>query len=61
MSGSSLEALPDIWQWSGGPPKCSKAPTGSPVVVGWPSQMSGSGREALTDVQEWSGDPPGCP
>ena len=61
MSGSGLEALPDVWEWSGGPPGC-------PVVVGKPSWMSGrpsrmskSGREALADVREWSGGPAVCP
>ena len=63
MSESGREALLDVWEWSGGPPGCSK-------VVGRPSRKSGSGREALldvrklsggvTDVQEWSGGPPEC-
>ena len=47
MSGSVWEALPDVREWSGGPPKC-------PVVVGRPSQMSGCGREALLIDREWS-------
>ena len=61
MSGSvwetltgDWEALPDEWEWSGGPPGC-------PGVVGRPSRMSGSGREALPDDPKWSGDPPECP
>ena len=40
MSGSGLEALPDVREWSGGPPEC-------PGVVGRPFRMSRSGREAL--------------
>ena len=64
MSGSGLDALLDIQEWSGSLPKCLK-------VVGRPSQMSWSGREALPvvwecwealhNVLEWSGGPPGCP
>ena len=54
MFGSGREALPDVWEWSGGPPRCSG-------VVGRPSQMSGSGRESLPKVQKWSEDPPECP
>ena len=46
MSGSSRDALPDVWQWSGGP-------SGRQGVVGRPSQMSGRGREAFPDVREW--------
>ena len=51
MSGSGSEALPDVWEWSGGPPGC-------PGVVGRPFQMNGSGSEALPDVWEWLGGPP---
>ena len=57
MSGSGREVLPDVQEWSGGPPGCLG-------VVGSPSKMSGSGREApqmsgsgqesLKDVREWS-------
>ena len=47
MSGSSRDALQDVWEWSGGPPRC-------PVVVGRPSWLSKSGWEALQVVQEWS-------
>ena len=47
------EALTNIWEWSGGPPGCSK-------LVGRPSRMFGSGRETLPNVPEWSGVPPGC-
>ena len=45
MFGSSQDAFPEVWEWSG-------APTGSPEVVGRPSRMCGSGRVTLTDVQE---------
>ena len=45
MSGSGLEALPDVLVWSG-------LPSGCPGVVLRPSGMSGSGREALTHVWE---------
>ena len=37
MSESGRDALPDVREWSGGPPGC-------PGVVGRPCQMSGSGR-----------------
>ena len=47
----SLVILPDVREWSGGPPGC-------PGIVGWPSRMSGSGRDSLPNVQEWSGNPP---
>ena len=51
MSGSGLEALPNVRELSEGPPGC-------PVVVGRLSRMSVSGREALPDVRKWSGGPP---
>ena len=68
MSGSGwdaftgvLDALPDVQEWSGGPPGC-------PGVVGKPSRMFESGRESLPDVRKWSGGshvwsggPPRCP
>ena len=70
MTGSSRNALPDVWEWSGGPPRCpscwkalpgvrecSKGPPRRAEVVGRPSRMSGSGRVADPDVQEWSGGP----
>ena len=51
MSGSGREALPtgwvalpDVWEWSGGPPEY-------PRVVGRPSRMSASGREAFPHVR----------
>ena len=44
MPGSGRDALPDVWEWSGGLRGC-------PGVVGRPSQMSGSVREALKDAQ----------
>ena len=40
MSGSGQDALSDVREWSGYPPKC-------PVVVGTPSRMSMSGWETL--------------
>ena len=45
MSWSSLEALPDVREWSIGPPGCQG-------VVGRHSRMSVSGWEALPDVRE---------
>ena len=48
------EALPDVREWSVGPPGCLG-------VVGSPSRMSECNREALPDVREWSGVPPKCP
>ena len=64
MSRSGQEDLPDVREWSVGPPGC-------PEIVLIPyrmfartsrifgsglnaSRMSGSGREALPDVREWS-------
>ena len=52
--GSGRENLPDVQEWSGGPP-------GSSGVIGRSSRMSGSGREALRYVLEWSADHPGRP
>ena len=64
MSWSGREALPNVWELSGGPHGC-------PGVVKRPSWMSWSGRETLLVVREWwealpyvrelSGDPPECP
>ena len=54
MSGSGQEALPNVWEWSGGPPRC-------PGVVGSPSRMVWSCREDLLVVPEWLGVPPGYP
>ena len=68
MSGSCQVTLPDVPEWSEGPPGCLG-------VVGRYSRLFGSGREtlskvrvahrdiwewseALPDVQEWSGGPP---
>ena len=45
MSGSGLEILSDVWEWSGGLPRC-------PGMVERPCQMSRSGRETLPDVRE---------
>ena len=53
MSGSGREAIPDVREWSGGPPGC-------PGVVGRPSRMSGSGQEALPNVRAWSRGHPEC-
>ena len=54
MSRNGREALPEVRQWSGGPP-------GGPAVVGRPSRRSGSFREALPEFREWSIGPIGCP
>ena len=54
MSGSSLEALPDVREVLGGPPGCLG-------VVGRPFRMYDKGQEALGDLREWSEGPPGCP
>ena len=51
MSGSGREALPNIREWSGGPPGC-------PGVVGKPSRMSAIGWEPYIEVRDCSGDPP---
>ena len=67
MSECGREALPEVWEWSGGSPGC-------PGVVRRPSWMSGSGREALkggqkaltggrdvlSDDRELSEGPPEC-
>ena len=45
MFGSGREAFPDVQEWSGGPPGCSR-------IVGRPFGMFGSGREAFPDVRE---------
>ena len=50
MSGSSRVDLPDVREWSGGPPGC-------PGVVGRSSRKSGRSREDLPDVREWSEGP----
>ena len=46
MPGSVREALPDVQEWSGVPPRC-------PGVFVRPSRMSRSGRKTLPYVQEW--------
>ena len=46
MSGSGWLALPEVLNWSGGPPRC-------PGMVGRPSRMSDSVREAIPNVREW--------
>ena len=53
MSWRGRESLPDVREWSEGPPRC-------PGLVGRPSQMSGSCWKTLPDVREWSGDPLEC-
>ena len=40
MSASCQKAIPDVREWSGGPPGC-------PSVIERPTRMFGSGREAL--------------
>ena len=54
MFGSGRKAIPNVREWSGGPPGCLR-------VIGSPSQMSESGWEALLDVREWSKVYPECP
>ena len=48
MYGNGWEALPDVWEWSGGPPGC-------PGVVGRSFRKSVSGREELSEVRKRSG------
>ena len=52
MSGSGRESIPDVWEWSKDPPRCSGGPLECPGLVGMLSRMSGSGREAFLDVWE---------
>ena len=75
MSGSSLEALLDVREWSRGPPGCtgvlgrhsrmsgsgSLGPSGCLGVVGRHFRMFRSGREALPDVRKCLEGIPGCP
>ena len=74
MSGSGLDALPDVREWSRVYPECPGVvgrpsqlsvsggrPFRSSAVAGSVSQMCGSGREALPDVRDWPGCPPRCP
>ena len=74
MLESGRDALPDVWGWWGGPPKCSgvvgrssrmSLSGESPFWMFGSSQeapqMSGSARETLPDVPEWLRGPPGCP
>ena len=51
MFGIARQELPEIREWSGGPPEC-------PEMVGRLSRMLGNGREAIPDVWMWSGGPP---
>ena len=60
MSGSGREAVPDVREWSVGPPGFFSVVGKTSLVIGRRSQMFGSGRETLPDVREWSGGPPGC-
>ena len=53
MSGSGLEALPVVREWSG----CHR---GCPGVVGSPFRLSVSRRDAPGYVKEWLGVPPRC-
>ena len=62
----TLEVIPDVREWSGGPRGCPgvygeaipdvrewlRGPPGCPGVVGKPSRMTGSGRETLPNVRE---------
>ena len=55
MSESGREALPDVLEWSGGPPEVREwlgGPTVCSVVVMRPYRMSWSGPEALQDFRE---------
>ena len=52
MSGSSQESLPDIQEWSGGPPVCPGVVGRVSRMSGRPSRMSGSCRVALSEVWE---------
>ena len=68
MVRNGWEALPEGWEWSGGPPRGPGVvgrPSGGPVVVGMPSRWArcglqalpkgGNGREALPVSWKWSG------
>ena len=64
MSKSGLKAIPNVREWSEGPPKYPGVvggPPGCPGEVWRPSRLSWSGRVALPDVREWLGDPTKCP
>ena len=74
MSGSGREVLPNVREWSGGPPRCPGVVERSSWMFGSDGRacrmsrsgqealgVSGNGREALPDVREWSGGPRGCP
>ena len=61
MSGSGREAVPDVQEWLGGPPKCAGVVVRPSWVVGRPSWKFESGWDAFPVVREWSGGPPGCP
>ena len=48
--GSGREAIPDVREWSGGPPEIREC---LPITPGSP--------EAIPVAREWSRVPPGCP
>ena len=50
-NGCGREALPESWDWSGGPPD-------GPQVVRRLSRLAGNGRKALLEGREWLGVPP---
>ena len=52
MSGRGRDVLPDVLEWSGGPPGCPGVVERPSPVFGRPSRMSGSSRETLTEVRE---------
>ena len=61
MSGSGLEALPDVRKWSRGLPGYPEWPGGPPKILGVvdrPSRMSECGRNALPEVWEGAKDFP---
>ena len=73
MSGSGLEALPEVREWLGGPP-ASLGGVWRPFTMSGSGRESlpksgsgleaypkiGGGREAIPEVRECSGGPPGC-
>ena len=62
MSGSGRKAIPNVLEWSVGPPGWPvvvRSPYKYPGVVERPSQMSGNGRETFPNVRELSRDTPG--
>ena len=53
MSGSGRKALPDIREWSGGPPGFPRVVGKTSREIGRPFQMFGSGQETFPYVREW--------